>query len=42
MNAELLTILRCPCDPNVTLEHRETGFVCTRCRVEFPIRDQVP
>lgn len=42
MNAEIQNLLRCPCDPKVPVEKREDGFVCTRCEVIFPIREQIP
>lgn len=42
MNDELLAILRCPCDPTITLTKRDQGFVCNRCQVLFPIRETIP
>lgn len=42
MNPELLAILRCPCDPSIGLEKRDQGFICSQCKVVFPIRDNIP
>lgn len=42
MNADILAILRCPCDPNIALESREQGFECTQCKVLFPLREKIP
>ena len=42
MNADILAILRCPCDPNILLDAKEQGFECTQCKVLFPLRDKIP
>ena len=42
VNADILAILRCPCDSTVLLEAKEQGFECTQCKVLFPLRDQIP
>ena len=42
-NKELLEILTCPrCKGQLTLAPEEVGLVCPACKLEYPIRDDVP
>jgi uncharacterized protein YbaR (Trm112 family) len=39
----LLDMLRCPLDPsNVRLEIEGESLACTRCRLRFPVRHEIP
>ena len=39
----LLGILTCPqCKGKLTLAPEENGLVCPTCKLEYPIRDDVP
>ena len=42
LSQELLDMLRCPLDPNTRLEMGDGGLVCQRCRLVFPIRNEIP
>jgi uncharacterized protein YbaR (Trm112 family) len=43
ISQDLLEILRCPLDPsNVRLEIDGESLVCTRCRLRFPVRHDIP
>ena len=46
LDKQLLEILRCPkCKGTLELETREeeeTGFVCSACRLLYPIIDGIP
>ena len=43
ISQQLLDLLRCPLDPAATrLEEAESGLVCQRCRLTFPIREGIP
>ncbi len=43
LDPELLSILACPkCKGELTLAPDETGLVCARCRVKYPIKDEIP
>jgi len=40
---ELLDILACPaCKDKVVLNEEGTGLVCARCRVRYPIEEDIP
>jgi len=40
---ELLDILACPaCKGRVVLNEAGTGLVCGRCRVRYPIEEDIP
>jgi len=40
---ELLDILACPaCKGTVVLNEAGTGLVCARCRVRYPIEEDIP
>jgi uncharacterized protein YbaR (Trm112 family) len=40
---DLLDILACPqCKGQVRVKDDETGIVCERCRLVYPIRDDIP
>lgn len=41
LNPELLKILCCPIG-KADLEFKDEYFVCTRCKVKFPIKDDIP
>jgi uncharacterized protein YbaR (Trm112 family) len=43
LNKELLDILVCPkCKGEIHLTAGEDGLVCERCRLLYPIRDEIP
>ncbi|GAB6094751.1 Trm112 family protein [Desulfatiferula olefinivorans] len=43
INPELLDILACPkCKQPVTLTKEGDGLVCTRCKLVYEIRDDIP
>ena len=43
ISQDLLEILRCPLDPShVRLEIDGESLVCTRCRLRFPVRHDIP
>lgn len=43
LSKELLDILACPqCKQPVRLNARADGLVCDACRLEYPIRDDIP
>lgn len=43
LDRKLLDILVCPvCKAEVTLNREKTGLVCAKCRLEYPIRDDIP
>ena len=40
---ELLEILACPkCKGDIRLNDKEDGLVCEKCRLLYPIRDDIP
>jgi len=43
ISKELLEILACPqCKGEVALTPSEDGLVCARCKLEYPIKDDIP
>ncbi len=43
INPELLEILACPkCKGDVQLTDAQDGLVCKRCKVMYPIKDDIP
>jgi len=43
LSKELLEILACPqCKGEVQLNAAEDGLVCAACKLEYPIRDEIP
>ena len=43
VNEELLSILACPkCKEKVILNKEGTYLVCEKCRVRYPIEDDIP
>ena len=43
ISPQLLDILRCPLDPTHTrLEQTDSGLVCQRCRLTFPVKEGIP
>jgi uncharacterized protein YbaR (Trm112 family) len=43
ISKELLEILACPkCKGDVTLVPPGVGIVCGTCKLEYPIRDNIP
>jgi uncharacterized protein len=39
----LLDILACPkCKGNLQLNDKRDGLVCSACRLEYPVRDDIP
>lgn len=40
---DLLEILACPkCKGDIRLNDKEDGLVCEKCRLLYPIRDDIP
>jgi len=40
---ELLQILACPkCKGEISLSADESGLICERCRLQYPIKDNIP
>jgi uncharacterized protein YbaR (Trm112 family) len=43
INKELLEILCCPkCKGDVKLSEGENGLICEKCRLLYPIEDDIP
>jgi hypothetical protein len=43
ISKELLEILACPqCKGELGLTEREDGLVCRRCKLLYPIKDDIP
>lgn len=43
VDKELLEILACPkCKGKITLNEKQDGLVCDRCRLVYPIKDDIP
>ncbi len=43
LNHELLNLLACPkCKGDLALVDREKGLHCSKCRLIYPIRDEIP
>ncbi len=43
LDRKLLDILVCPvCKGEVRLNTRKDGLVCRKCRLEYPIEDDIP
>jgi len=43
INAELLAILACPkCKGELRLTSDQDGLICQACRVQYPIKDDIP
>jgi uncharacterized protein YbaR (Trm112 family) len=43
IDKELLDILVCPkCRGGIHLSEKKDGLVCDRCRLAYPIRDEIP
>ncbi|XPV76453.1 MAG: Trm112 family protein [Desulfovibrio sp.] len=43
LNKELLDILSCPsCKEKVALLEDESGLICEKCKVVFPVKDEIP
>ncbi|MBI5598489.1 MAG: Trm112 family protein [Deltaproteobacteria bacterium] len=43
VDSELLSILVCPaCKGGIKLNDAETGIVCEKCRLLFPVEDGIP
>jgi len=43
ISKELVSVLACPkCHGPVRLTVNETGLLCSRCQLEYPVRDDVP
>ncbi len=43
ISRELVEIVACPkCKGTVKLKDDETGFVCTECRLVYPVVDGIP
>jgi uncharacterized protein len=43
IDQELLSILACPkCRGEVRLTAEQDGLTCQRCRLKYPIKDEIP
>lgn len=43
IDKELLDILACPkCKGRVTLTEKKDGLVCEKCRIVYPVKDDIP
>ncbi|MBI5562257.1 MAG: Trm112 family protein [Deltaproteobacteria bacterium] len=43
IDKELLDILACPkCKGKVAVNDGKDGLVCERCRIKYPIKDDIP
>src|SRR5271154_218834 len=43
LSQELLDILACPkCKGDLHLNDKQDGLVCSACRLEYPVRDDIP
>lgn len=43
INKELLDILACPkCKGEIRLTEKEDGFICDKCKLLYPIKDDIP
>lgn len=43
INKELLEILACPkCKGDIRLNEKQDGLICERCRLLYPIREEIP
>ncbi|HEY4706010.1 MAG TPA: Trm112 family protein [Thermodesulfobacteriota bacterium] len=43
IDKELLDILACPkCKGRIRLSEKKDGLVCERCRLVYPIKDDIP
>jgi hypothetical protein len=43
LNKELIEILVCPkCKGDLSLFEDESGFECEKCKVVYPVKDEIP
>ncbi len=43
LNKELIDILACPkCKSELTLLPDEDGLLCKKCKLVFPVKDEIP
>ena len=43
IDKELLEIMVCPkCKGDLTLPPEEDGLICEKCRLKYPIKDDIP
>ncbi|MBI5188872.1 MAG: Trm112 family protein [Nitrospirae bacterium] len=43
ISRELLEILACPkCKGDIVLTEKEDGLICERCKLLYPIKDDIP
>lgn len=43
VDKELLDILACPkCKGKLKLNDKKDGLVCEKCRIQYPIKDDIP
>ncbi|HEX3035572.1 MAG TPA: Trm112 family protein [Thermodesulfobacteriota bacterium] len=43
LDAKLLEILACPkCKGDIRLSEDESGLICDRCKLLYPIKDGIP
>ena len=43
ISKELLDILACPkCKGDVELTEKKDGFLCSACKIIYPIKDDIP
>lgn len=43
LDRKLLDILVCPvCKAEIALNREKNGLICDKCKLEYPIRDDIP
>jgi len=43
LDRKLLDILVCPvCKAEISLNREKDGLICNKCKLEYPIRDDIP
>jgi uncharacterized protein YbaR (Trm112 family) len=43
LSPELLRVLACPkCKGELEYRERESSMICPRCRLRYPVRDDIP
>ncbi len=43
LDRKLLDILVCPvCKAEISLNREKNGLICDKCKLEYPIRDDIP
>lgn len=43
LNTDLLAVLACPkCKGSLKLKPKEDGLGCSKCKVVYPVKDEIP